>query len=138
MASALKTEIAKLAYNGMSDTLIASTIEALIVTGTVPTSFPITGAQLFTLMNWAEFAALTVPQQTTIWNIMHLAAQGALIGGPGTVIATAYVSIFPVAGPTIASLTAFAKGITQTWRQAHPEYTSPLNAADIANARAEV
>ena len=41
-------------------------INAWIVTGTVPTSFYVTGNQLANCVNWTEFNALTAPQQQNL------------------------------------------------------------------------
>lgn len=117
-----------------STTAKLAQINAEVVTGAIPATFPMTGAQLFTLINWTEFMALTATQQATIWNVIQLAAKQPLTGGAGTTLANAFtVSMFPPAGATITAFAAFAKGIAAPWWQANG-YTSPLNDADCTAA----
>lgn len=109
-------------------------INGQTVTGSVPATFPMTGAQLFTLINWTEFMALTAAQQATIWNALHLASAAPLTGGAGTTLGNAFVTnMFPPAGPTITAFAAFAKGLTQPWWQANG-YNAPFNTDDCISA----
>lgn len=104
-------------------------INAQTVTGSVPATFSITGAQLFTLMVWSEFAALAADKQATIWNAMNLASAAPLTGGAGTTLGNLYLSAFAVNSQTITNFAAFAKGIVQPWWQANG-YPSPFNIND--------
>ncbi|MFZ1109847.1 MAG: hypothetical protein WAN43_16050 [Rhodomicrobium sp.] len=54
-------------------------VNAWTITGAVPTSFYVTGAQIANCINWTEFAALTAAQQQ---NLLLLCIQdGQLLGG---------------------------------------------------------
>ncbi len=95
-------------------------INAWTVTGTVPTSFFITGNQLLNCMNWAEFNALTAAQQTNL--MMLCAVQGQILGGSGNTAFMApgmFLAYFTnLSGPTITNLTALAKATVTPWWQA--------------------
>lgn len=117
-------------------------INALTVTGTVPTSILFSGAELINCIAWAEFAALTAAQQQ---NIMLLCATGTSKGLLGGSANTALLPVgmiiayFPPAGTTITNLTAMAKGLTQPWWQAPIAnggggLTSPLTQPDLTAA----
>lgn len=93
-------------------------INALTVTGSIPTSMLFTGVQLINCINYAEFKVLTAAQQQ---NILSLCNAGAgLLGGSSN---TTFLPVgmildyFPVAGPTVAALSALAKGSVQPWWQ---------------------
>ena len=94
-------------------------VNALTVSGSVPTSFYVTGAQLLNCINWAEFAALTAAQQSNL--LMLCACQGQLLGGSGNTTHLADGMILAyftnLGGPTITALTALAQGTVQPWWQ---------------------
>lgn len=108
-------------------------LNAVTVTGSVPTSFNITGDQLLNCINWSEFAALSAQQQS---NMLSICKAGTLLGGsantsrmaPGAVIA-----YFPGGGSTITALTALAQAAVQPWWQANG-YSSPIGPGDLAVA----
>ena len=94
-------------------------INALTVTGSIPTTLYVTGDQVFNCINWAEFAALTAQQQSNILAICQ--TPGQLLGGSANtthMLDGMLLAYFPLAGPTIANLTAFAQAVTQPWWQA--------------------
>lgn len=104
------------------------------VTGTVPTSFFVTGDQIANCINWAEFAALTAPQQANL--LAMLSIPGQLLGGSANtthLVDGMILAFFPIAGPTIAALTALAKGAVQPWTQT-AGYSTPLSMSDVVNA----
>lgn len=110
-------------------------INAMTVSGAVPTSFYVTGDQLLNCINWTEFAALTAAQQSNL--LMLCGVPGQLLGGSGN---TAFVVDGMIlayftnkSGPTIAALTALAQAAAQPWWQANG-YTSPINANDLVAA----
>lgn len=109
-------------------------LNAMTVTGSVPTSFFITGAQLLNCINWAEFNALTQARQT---NLLQLCAiPGQLLGGSDNttfVVDGMILAYFSVGGATVAALTALAKGAVLPWWQSNG-YTSPISASDLAAA----
>jgi hypothetical protein len=108
-------------------------INAMTVTGTVPTLFNTTGAAIFSCLNYTEFLTLTTAQQTQLMQV--LAIPGTLIGGSASTLGAWFVAIFAgkLAGPTITALTALAQGAVQPWWQANG-YTSPIDAADLVSA----
>lgn len=95
-------------------------INGWTVTGAVPTSFNVTGAQLVNCFNYPEFKALTATQQSNL--LLMCACPGLLLGGSANtthMAAGLILDCFPVSGPTIAALTALAKTVTQTWASAN-------------------
>lgn len=109
-------------------------INAMTVTGAVPTSFFVTGNQLMNCINYAEFKALTAAQQSNI--LLMCVCPGPLLGGSANtsfIIDGMIIDYFPVAGPTIAALTALAKANVQPWWQANG-YTSPITQGDLTAA----
>lgn len=110
-------------------------LNAMTVSGAVPTTLYATGAQVLNCINFAEFAALTAPQQT---NLLQLCAvPGALLGGSGNTafmvdgMLLAYFTNH--VGPTITALTALAQAAVQSWWQANG-YKAPINTADLTAA----
>ncbi len=115
-------------------------INALTVTGSVPTSFFTTGAAVLNCINYAEFKALTVQQQTNLLSM--LAIPGPLLGGSANtafMVDGMIIDYFPLAGPTIAALTALAKGTVTPWWQASVAnggggLSSPVSTNDLLAA----
>lgn len=120
---------------GLTTAQKLAAINGWTVSGSVPTSFMATGAQLLNCINWAEFAALTVAQQS---NLLALCANsGPLLGGSansGLITAGMFLAYFTNhSGPTIAALTALAQATAQPWWQ-YAGYTSPIGPADLTAA----
>jgi hypothetical protein len=95
-------------------------INGWTVTGTIPTSFYVTGSQILNCINWAEFAALTAAQQSNLLALCN--CQGNLLGGSGN---TAFLVVGMIlayftnhSGPTVVALTALASAQIQPWWQA--------------------
>ena len=91
-------------------------INALTVTGSIPTQFYTTGSDIANCINWPEFAALTATQQANVLALCQI--PGELSGGSGnlsSLIDGMMIAYFPLAGPTIAALTALAKATVQPW-----------------------
>jgi hypothetical protein len=130
--TALQTEWATL--TGTTAQKLAA-INALTVTGAVPTSLYATGAQVANCINWTEFAALTAAQQSTLLQLC--AIPGQLLCGSGNtsnLVDGMILAYFTnKSGPTIAALTALAQAAVQPWWQANG-YTSPVNANDLVAA----
>jgi hypothetical protein len=110
-------------------------INALTISGSVPTSITVTGNQLLNCINWAEFAALTPTQQANL--LMLCAVPGPLLGGSNN---TAFIVVGMIlayftnhAGPTITALTALATATSQPWWQANG-YSSPISPTDLVAA----
>ena len=109
-------------------------INSWTVTGAVPTTLYVTGAQVANCINYAEFKALTFDQQS---QLLALCSQtGQLLGGSanaGLLAAGMILDFFSHTGPTVIALTALAQAIVQPWWQANG-YTSPISAADLVEA----
>lgn len=112
-------------------------INALTVTGTVPSSLTVSGVQMLNCINWAEFNALTAQEQS---NLLLLCAvdgvNGQILGGSanaGLIAGGMFLAYFSHTGPTIAALTALAQGIVQPWWQANG-YSSPISPSDLVAA----
>lgn len=94
-------------------------LNAITVTGQVPTSFFVTGDQLLNCINYAEFKVLAAVDQANILSICR--TPGQLLGGSGStsfIVDGIIIDKFPLAGPTVAALTALAKGSVTPWWQA--------------------
>lgn len=104
---------------GMTTAQKIAAVNGWTITGSVPTSFFTTGNAVLNCINYTEFKALTATQQANLLGM--LAVQGALLGGSANtskMVAGMIIDMFPVAGPTVAALTALAQGIVQPWATA--------------------
>lgn len=109
-------------------------INALTVTGSVPTSFFVTGAQLANCVNWGEFAVLTAQKQSNLMALFQV--PGQLLGGSANtthLVDGMILDAFPVAGPTIANLTALAQAAVLPWWQTNG-YQRPFDLGDVSAA----
>jgi hypothetical protein len=109
-------------------------LNAMTVSGSVPTSFYVTGNQLLNCINYAEFKVLTAQQQSNILAVCRV--PGQLLGGSANtafIVDGMILDYFPVAGPTIAALTALAQATVQPWWLANG-YTSPFTQPDLTAA----
>lgn len=115
-------------------------INTLTLTGSVPTSFYVTGSQILNCINWTEFAALTDAQQKNL--LLLCAVPGSLLGGSGNttfIVDGMILAYFNVAGATVAALTALAKGTVTPWWQATVAQgggglSSPVGLSDLVAA----
>lgn len=114
---ALPSGVSGTSLNGLTTAQKIAAVNAWTVTGTIPTSFYVTGSQLANCINWTEFAALTAAQQT---NLLWLCcAPGPLLGGSGNTaflvdgMILAYFTNH--SGPTVTALTALANAQVQLW-----------------------
>jgi hypothetical protein len=106
-------------------------INALTVTGAVPTSFTITGLQLMGAIVLAEFTALTANQQTQVLSFCAMPVLS--VGTASTFVQPALIALFGSATATRANLLALAKGAVQPWWVAN-NYTSAIGLPDLALA----
>lgn len=94
-------------------------VNAWTVTGSVPTSFFVTGAQLLNCINYAEFKVLTDAQQKNLLGLCQVG--GNLLGGSSNTTFMVDGMILDYftnhAGPTILALTALAQGTVIPWWQ---------------------
>lgn len=115
-------------------------LNAMTVTGSIPTTFNCTGVQLLNSINYPEFKVLTATQQSNL--LLMCACPGSILGGSANtthMAAGMILDYFPVAGPTIAALAAIAKAVTQTWASAngYPDAQNGgggITLVDLANA----
>lgn len=95
-------------------------LNAITITGSVPTTFYCTGVDLLNCVNYPEFKVLTAVQQSNLLSMCS--CPGLILGGSANtthMAAGLILDYFPApASPTIAALTALAKGVTQPWWQA--------------------
>jgi hypothetical protein len=109
-------------------------VNALTVSGSVPTTLYVSGAQLANCINWAEFAALTAQQQANLLALCQV--PGNLLGGSSnTSLLTdgMFLAYFSLAGATIANLTALAQAAATPWSQVNG-YSTPISMSDVINA----
>lgn len=107
-------------------------INALTVTGVVPSTFYVTGAQILNCTNYGEFKLLTAAQQSS-W-LQLCATQGSIQGGASSFAGGMAVAFFTnLSGPTITAMTALAQAIVTPWWQANG-YTSPIGPNDLVAA----
>ncbi len=95
-------------------------INALTITGSVPTSFFTTGAAVLNCIAYSEFKVLTDQQKSNLLNM--LAIPGPLLGGSANtafMVDGMIIDYFLANGPiTMAALTALAKAAVMPWWQA--------------------
>jgi hypothetical protein len=109
-------------------------INAMTVTGAIPTTLNVTGNQILNCINWTEFAALTAAQQQNL--LLLCACPGQLLGGSANTTHLTdgmILAYFNVAGATVANLTALAQAAVQPWWQVNG-YTSPIGPGDLVAA----
>jgi hypothetical protein len=104
---------------GMTTAQKIAAVNGWTISGSVPTTLYVTGAQVANCINWTEFAALTAQQQS---NLLALVAQpGLLLGGSsntGFLLDGMLLAYFTNhSGPTILALTALAEATAQPWWQ---------------------
>jgi hypothetical protein len=110
-------------------------VNAWTVTGSVPTSFYVSGADLLNCLDKTEFNALTAAQQSNL--LWMCSCAGPLLGGSAQtshlaagLILTYFTNL---GGPTIANLTALAKATTQPWWQ-FSGYPRAFDLGDVSAA----
>lgn len=108
-------------------------LNAMTVTGTVPTVFNVTGVQILNCFVASEFNVLTPTVQQLLFALCTI--PGALPAGTGTFVQTELLGIFTtITGPlTRANLAALAQAVVQPWWQANG-YKAPLNTSDLIAA----
>ena len=96
-----------------------SRINAWTVTATIPASYTITGAQIASCINWAEFNALTQARQTAV--LQMCAIPGALsVGSSAAELALLFdgmiVAYFGGGSATVVNLSALAPSAQPWWQ----------------------
>ena len=125
--------IAKLATLTGTTAQKLAAINALTVTGTIPTTFVVTGAQIMNCLDFGEFNTLSAAQQSIVMQIC--AVPGTIVSGANTFTGKLFASYYStkLTGPTITAFIALAQGVVQSWWQANG-YSSPISANDLAAA----
>lgn len=116
--------------SGTTDQKLA-TLNAMTVSGAVPTAFSVTGDQIYNCLVASEFQALTAAQQQSVRDIFNL--PGAFQAGTGTTVRTVLLATFGVGTTTRANFVALAKAIVVTWWQS-AGYLAPINTSDLVAA----
>ena len=105
-----------------------SQLNAITVTGSVPTLVATTGAALFDCLVWSEFNSLTAAQQTFLMQIC--AIPGPITGGSDSpFIAPFFGTLASKMPTTIVNLTALAQAIPAPWWAANG-YPAPIDIND--------
>lgn len=123
-------------YGSLSGTLDQrlATINAMTVTGSIPTAFAVSGAQIMNCLDVTEFNSLTTAKQTIV---LQICALPTVIGGSSSFVGKLFANYYStmLAGPTIAALTALAQATIQPWWQAHGFYHA-IDYGDVKTAGA--
>lgn len=107
-------------------------LNALTVSGSIPTLIATSGAAIFNCLVWSEFNALSAVQQTQLMQLC--AIPGSLTGGSASpFIAPFFGTLASKMPTTISNLTALAQSLSQPWWQANA-YKAPINASDLTAA----
>ncbi len=126
---------------GMTTQQKLDVVNAWTHSGAIPTSFYVTGDQLFNCIDRTEFFALTAAQQQNL--LLMMATPGQLLGGSASTAHLAAGMILQyftnLSGPTIANLTALSKAAIVpwwSWANQPPEqpYQRPFDLGDCAAA----
>lgn len=138
-AAALPAGVAGTSLFGLTTANKITAVNGWTVTGTVPTTFNISGAQILGCINWTEFAALTAAQQS---NLLLLGQTQNLVGGTATtahIAAGMILAYFSLGGATVAALTALASAQVQPWWSTSVAnggggLSSPISQSDVTAA----
>lgn len=131
--------------SAQSTTTKLNNINSWTVTGAIPTNILTTGSALVNCINSAEFNTLTATQQSNILNLC--AIPGQFKGGStntGLLPIGMFITYFSTpSSPTMASLTALAQSLTQTWAQANgynylTSTQGNINNGDLAAANSSI
>ena len=106
-------------------------LNAMTVTGSVPTVFSVSGAQIYNCLVPSEWLALTAAQQQNVRDIFGLGDN--IPAGTGTTVQTVLLSIFAAGSGTRANLVALAQATSQPWWQANG-YPGIFNNNDLIAA----
>lgn len=128
----LRTEIAKPAYNGLTDTQIAALINTTTITLT-PSPLTLTGGQLYNAIVPAEWTALTAAMQQNIRDILYSAGAGIDVSS-GTNARNMILLAFGAGTQTRANLVALVT-ITETLAQEFGWTAAGLTPGEITAAR---
>ena len=139
-SGAMPSGVAGTSLFGLTTTDKLAAINAWTVTGTIPTTYYVTGSQIINCINYAEFESLTAPIQQQLMSLF--ATPGQLLGGTAN---TAYLTValvvqnFPNNGPTINCLSAAAKALVEPWyivpaKNSGGGLNGPVNSNDLTAA----
>ncbi len=108
-----------------------ATLDAMTVTGSIPTLGEITGLQFMSCLHWSEYAAQTVTVQATLNTLMLMPLISG--GSASPFVAPMFAAIGATMPLTGAALAALATGLVQPWWQANG-FASPTNINDLIAA----
>lgn len=115
-------------------------INAITVTGVIPTSISVTGDQVLNCINFPEFNAVSTTAQANLLSLCHV--PGQLLGGSSNtthMLVGMLLANFTVGSVTIANLTALAQASVQPWwavsvANGGGGLTSPVSMPDLISA----
>ena len=128
------TGVVGAALTGQSTAQKLININGWTVTATIPAAYTITGSQIASCINWAEFNALTAARQTAVLALCAIPSLsvGSSAGEIALLADGMIIAYFPAAGPTITALSALAPGAQPWWQ--NNGYSGPFSQADLTAA----
>jgi hypothetical protein len=108
-----------------------ATLNAMTVTGSIPSLGNITGLQFMSCMHWAEYAAQTALVQATLNTLMLMPTISG--GSASPFVAPMFTAIGATMPLTGTALAALATAIIQPWWQANG-YSAPIDMNDLVAA----
>ena len=136
---ALPSGVAGTSLYGLSTVAKIAAANGWTVTGTVPTTTHMSGSDFANCIYYPEFKALTAAQQS---NVLALCKLDNMLGGSANtthLLVGMILDYFPVAGTTIANLTAYANALVLPWwstavASGGGGLSGPVSAPDLLNA----
>lgn len=107
-----------------------ATLNAMTVTGSIPTLFQTTGAAIWAGVDGTEFMALSADNASRVQNICLMPS---LPSGSSSNLAHIFPAIFSPTGPTITALAALAQATVLPWWEANG-FGGPIDMNDLAAA----
>lgn len=130
--AALSTQWAQLTPG--TTTAKLTQLNAMTITGSVPTTMMTTTDAVLNCVVWSEFAALTAVQQTNF--LMLCTNPGKLLGGSANltrILPGMIVAYFGGGSGTVTNLSALAAATVQPWWQSNG-FSQPIGTADLTLA----
>lgn len=104
-------------------------LNAMTVSGSVPTAFSVRGSQIYNCLDKTEYSALSAANQQAVRDIFNLG--GDIPAGAGTTVQAVLMAIFGAGTTTRTNFLSLAKASTSPWWQAN-NYLAPININDLA------
>ena len=136
---ALPSGVAGTSLYGLSTAAKVAAVNGWTVTGTIPTTTHMSGSDFANCIAYGEFKVLTAAQQA---NVLALCQLDNMLGGSANtahLLVGMILDYFPLAGTTIANLTAYANGLVLPWwsvavANGGGGLSGPVSAPDLLNA----